>query len=378
MKSPETNSSPTTDSKNVLSILAKLDFNPAIAVERQVAAHVKSLIEDGTLAPGTRLPTIRRLAELWDTNYFTVQAALRRVFATGLIVQSPKLGTFVAVGERVLRRVCLYHDHALRFSASDDFYSMLNLWLYRLLAEKGIQLVTYFDHRDTEELSHCPEEIRNMVRDRQTDAIIASAIYPNNTSWLEKLGVPCAALALKPKHGGISMDFEGFAKQAITEVVRAGKKHVGLLLLLPHEDNLAERGLAWWIGKYASEAGLKMSSPDASEVGTSHKSLEEQGYHHCKSILARKERPDALIIFPDTYARGVFSALMKHHVEVPRDMIVLSHRNAEYTIFTPFPVIWLTVKIEDTARALIRQITNQFAGVKTGRVLIRSKVETGS
>ena len=256
MNSPETDSSPTTDSKNVLSILAKLDFNPAIAVERQVAAHVKSLIEDGTLAPGTRLPTIRRLAELWDTNYFTVQAALRRVFATGLIVQSPKLGTFVAVGERVLRRVCLYHDHALRFSASDDFYSMLNLWLYRLLAEKGIQLVTYFDHRDTEELSKCPEEIRNMVRDRQTDAIIASAIYPQNTSWLEKLGVPCAALALKPKHGGISMDFEGFAKQAITEVVRAGKKHVGLLLLLPHEDNLAERGLGWWIGKYASEAGL--------------------------------------------------------------------------------------------------------------------------
>jgi len=216
------------------------------------------------------------------------------------------------------------------------------------------------------------------VRDRQIDAIIASAIVPINTSWLIKLRIPCASLALKPKHGGVTMDFEGFAKQAIAEVVRAGKKHLGLLLCLPQENNPTERGLEWWIGKYASEARLKVTSPDANEVSTSHRSLEEQGYYQCKSLLARKERPDALIIYPDTYARGVFSALMKHHVEVPRDMIVLSHRNAEYKIFTPFPVIWLTVKIEDTARALIRQITNQFAGVKTGRVLIRSKVETGS
>jgi DNA-binding LacI/PurR family transcriptional regulator len=372
--------SPPHDYKNVLSLLAKGDFDQGVAVERQVAAHVKTLIETGRLAPGVRLPPIRILAELWDTNYFTVQAALRRVFADGLLIQSPKLGTFVAGGDRVFRRVCLYHDHDLSFSARDEFYSKLNIWLYRLLAERGIQITTYFDHRAAKEMGTVPKDIRDLARDRQIDAIIASAMLPANSAWLTKLGIPYASHRLDPKHGGILVDYEGFAKQAVAQIVRAGRKHVGLILpeLLRDQDKRVRPSLAGWIEKTAREAGLKLTNPDPIKATGKNGSLEEEGHDQCEALLSGKDRPDALIFYPDTYTRGGVSALLKHRVQVPRDMTVVSHRNADSAIFTPFPVIWLTVKIEDFALALIKQINNQFAGKKPEPAIIRSRVETNS
>jgi DNA-binding LacI/PurR family transcriptional regulator len=371
---------PEKDFKNTQEILAKTDFDPAIAVERQVAAHVKRLIETGKLAPGARLPPIRTLAALWNTNYFTVQAALRRVFAEGLLVQSPKLGTFVAEGARGFRRVCLYHDHNLSFSTQEEFYSKLNIWLYRILAERGIQITTYFDHREKSQMATAPRDIRELVRERRIDAIIASALSRENADWLTKLGIPYASHIFAPKHGGILLDYEGLAKRAIDEAVRAGKKHIGLIYR-PHQrkadkDSQPVWDLRSWIEQAAQAAGLRVTIPEASGKAVSISSFEAAGYYLCELLLAAKDRPDALIIYPDVYTRGVVSALLKHRIEVPRDMLVVSHRNAESSFFAPFPVTWLTVKIEDFALGLIRQVESQIAGNQPDSVIIPVEVES--
>jgi GntR family transcriptional regulator len=65
-----------------------------VAPWRQLAALIRGQIEDGTLPPGSRLPSIHDLSEQYDLAYTTVQKAIGELKDEGLIVTSP-MGSFV-------------------------------------------------------------------------------------------------------------------------------------------------------------------------------------------------------------------------------------------------------------------------------------------
>ena len=62
---------------------------------RQAYALIRDQIEDGTLPPGSRLPSIAGLAQEYDLAISTVQKMIRQLQDDGLVVTSP-MGTFVA------------------------------------------------------------------------------------------------------------------------------------------------------------------------------------------------------------------------------------------------------------------------------------------
>jgi len=64
---------------------------------RQVYAALKAQIEDGTLPPGGRVPSITDLSRSWGVALTTVRKALDQLKADGVVVTSP-MGTFVAGG----------------------------------------------------------------------------------------------------------------------------------------------------------------------------------------------------------------------------------------------------------------------------------------
>ena len=66
-----------------------------VAPWRQLYALLRGQIEDGTLGPGARLPSIRDLGETYGVALTTVQKALSQLKADGLVITSP-MGTFVA------------------------------------------------------------------------------------------------------------------------------------------------------------------------------------------------------------------------------------------------------------------------------------------
>lgn len=63
----------------------------------QVRAQVQGLVEAGGLAPGTRLPTVRRLADDLGLAANTVARAYRELEQSGVVVTRGRHGTFVAV-----------------------------------------------------------------------------------------------------------------------------------------------------------------------------------------------------------------------------------------------------------------------------------------
>jgi DNA-binding transcriptional regulator YhcF (GntR family) len=62
----------------------------------QIVAQVRRAVERGTLAPGTRLPTVRALAERTGLVPNTVAKAYRELEASGDLEGRGRAGTFVA------------------------------------------------------------------------------------------------------------------------------------------------------------------------------------------------------------------------------------------------------------------------------------------
>ena len=66
-----------------------------VAPWRQIYARLRAQIEDGSLAPGARVPSITALAQEYGVALTTVRKALDQLKEDGLVVTSP-MGTFVA------------------------------------------------------------------------------------------------------------------------------------------------------------------------------------------------------------------------------------------------------------------------------------------
>ena len=65
-----------------------------VAPWRQIAAIYRARIESGEMPPGTRLPSIRTIAQEYEVATTTAQKVIEALRDEGLAVTSP-MGTFV-------------------------------------------------------------------------------------------------------------------------------------------------------------------------------------------------------------------------------------------------------------------------------------------
>jgi DNA-binding transcriptional regulator YhcF (GntR family) len=77
-------------------MLLSVDPSAPLPVYEQIRAQVASMIATGTLAPGTRLPTIRQLCDDLGVAKATVSRSYELLVRDGLIVANGRHGTVVA------------------------------------------------------------------------------------------------------------------------------------------------------------------------------------------------------------------------------------------------------------------------------------------
>src|SRR5882672_7390727 len=129
-----------------------------IAEERQdivdsaaaVVAHVRQLIDRGTLGPGARLPAERDLARLVGVSRPTVRAGLRTLAALGVVRSRRGSGTYIPEGPPTLGAEALSFLAALHKFTVDDVYEVrriLEVGAAGLAAERATpdQLATLAD-----------------------------------------------------------------------------------------------------------------------------------------------------------------------------------------------------------------------------------------
>lgn len=73
-----------------------VDATSAEAPFEQVRQQILALVQEGNLAPGTRLPTVRQLADDLGLAPNTVARAYRELETDGVIETRGRLGSFVA------------------------------------------------------------------------------------------------------------------------------------------------------------------------------------------------------------------------------------------------------------------------------------------
>lgn len=83
-----------------------LDLSSPVPPFEQLRARITTLVDDGTLAPGARLPSVRALASDLGIAVGTVARAYRELEAAGYVLSRRRHGTTVA--ERLPGRA----DHA--------------------------------------------------------------------------------------------------------------------------------------------------------------------------------------------------------------------------------------------------------------------------
>src|ERR1700722_13823445 len=74
----------------------ELARDSSVPLVDQIVGRVSALIQDGQLAAGTRLPSIRKLAALIGASPFTVVDAYDRLVARGLVASRAGRGFYVA------------------------------------------------------------------------------------------------------------------------------------------------------------------------------------------------------------------------------------------------------------------------------------------
>lgn len=103
-----------------------LEPGSAVAPFEQIRAQYAAAITDGTLPPGTRLPTVRALAGNLGLAVNTVARAYRELEAEGLVETRGRAGTVVASAASGAARAELaahaaaYLEHARRLGVGLD------------------------------------------------------------------------------------------------------------------------------------------------------------------------------------------------------------------------------------------------------------------
>ena len=72
-----------------------VDRGTGIPLGAQLAGRIRTAVEDGTLVPGDRLPSVRELADIAGVNVNTVRAVYARLESEGRVSSEQGRGTFV-------------------------------------------------------------------------------------------------------------------------------------------------------------------------------------------------------------------------------------------------------------------------------------------
>jgi hypothetical protein len=81
------------------------------------------------------------------------------------------------------------------------------------------------------------------------------------------------------------------------------------------------------------------------------------------------------VVMADAESVGVSMAMLEKGVQVPGDLRVAFHKNAEVDLFCPFPVTHIVSKVDDAAGVLLDNVQRQFAGAKVAPVVLKYTVQ---
>lgn len=208
---------------------------------------------------------------------------------------------------------------------------------------------------------------RRVVANKQVDAVYVSAPRPQDrrVRLLEHLGFP---YIVHGRSEGVDFDYpfldidnEGAFHDAAKLLAQLGHARIALI----NGDNSQtfaihrERGLR----RALAGAGLRLADRDLHSLAMT----EENGYRAAHALLARADRPTAIVCSSLLQALGVFRAVRDLGLSVPRDLSLISHDDV-FPFLKPegFPVPLTTTRsaIRAAGARIAERLAARIAGIE--------------
>jgi DNA-binding LacI/PurR family transcriptional regulator len=290
----------------------------------EIVRELRQQIVDGSLPPGSQVPTRLEIEARFGVSPLTVQRALEKLRADGFITVNGRQGTYVATNPPHLSNFALVFPHQPNTSSWVRFWTSLSNEAAGLSLPEEHTLKMF--HNINREMGNAAfEELSREVKAHRVAGLIF-ATSPHllaGTPILDEPGVPRVAIqsaSSDKKYPIVGLDRQSFFVRALDYLKQRGRKHVACIgppQALEMQDEMlslpAKHGLKtqpyWWQG-----------------VGTSR----PETARNCAHLLMNSnqtQRPDALIISDDNLVEYAISGLLAAGVRVPQDVELVVHCN---------------------------------------------------
>ena len=350
----------------------EIRINTKDAAHRQITSQLRGLITGGILKPGTRLPGIRELAKQIGSNYFTVQEALTPLVRDGLIERRPKLGTVVLRNSPLLTSVGIYFGAEMSQGGS-SFYPGLYDSLFKKLEASGIEARLFIDSRRLEKQGEPCPHLRKAIQNYEIQGVLGGMLVPQHIEWLQRLSVPVSLLTTAHHANSVKSDNRQMVGAALRQLASRGCKTVEMLPSLHFHGN---EFLAM-CEEEAQASGLRILEGMEQTPLDAYPTYAEYGYRAFLNWWHAGNRPEGLMVYPDTFIPGVTTAILELGLKVPDDLKLILYRNREIPIHCPIQADWILASIDGMADAMIHQLQEQVRGATTVETRMPADVVQG-
>jgi DNA-binding LacI/PurR family transcriptional regulator len=216
-------------------------------------------------------------------------------------------------------------------------------------------------------------DLAEAILQRHIQCVIAPSVKRFDERYLARLSIPTAFLSNSFSPNRVNFDTENLFRGALQRLAAQGCRSVGLIshIAWSKDEKDDEHNFYRLFRQTLEETGLVTRKEWIRCPAKHFPDFELVGYREFKALWDLRHKPDGIIVYSDTSARGVITAVLETGIRVvPRKMKFVFHRNAHVRLLCPFPVTWAILDEDSVAQALIRLIQKQFNGEKNSPVLL--------
>jgi DNA-binding transcriptional regulator YhcF (GntR family)/DNA-binding LacI/PurR family transcriptional regulator len=342
----------------------------------RIADALREEIMSGQRIVGAQLPSTNDLALQLSASPYTIHTALTKLVKEGWLERLNGTGTYVVDPGKRFVRAGIYYSVDLCSNAHPSFLRNVHTLLLEKFKQRGKETHIFIDTRPKEQAIDLFPPLEKALQERSIQCVVSLALNPVCAPALQRIKIPTAFLGLPESDHQITSNMEDFLSKSIGHLAAQGCRSVALITAIG--PVLREEASAFFeaFEKTARAEGLATRAEWISKPSQHIDDYDSFGYVEFHRLWQLKEKPDALIVYPDTFVRGITAAFLEIGLaEVLSRMKLVFHRNAHIRQFCPFPVTWAVSDEEAWAEALIRVVEKQFDGEKVSPVLLPFSLE---
>lgn len=345
---------------------------------RRIAEDLREEIMDGRRVAGTQLPSTNELAALWKSSPYTVHIALTTLVKEGWLERLNGAGTYVVDPGKRFIRAGIYHAVDICSNELPAFVRNVHASLLEQFKQLGKETQIFIDTRPIEQQVQLLPTLAKALQERSIQCLVAPSLSPFCIPALSALKIPTSFLGSSKNERRIDSDLEDFFEKSLRHLTAQGCRSVGLISTINPATDRTPIGFYQHFEMAIRKAGF-VTRPDW--IRSPFRDLlnfecAHHGYAEFFRLWQLDEKPDALIVYPDSLVCGVVAAILELGVQVvPPRMKFVFHRNAHIAQLCPFSVTWAVSNEDAWAGWLIRIVEMQFNGEKISPVLIPFSLE---